>query len=755
MGTWSGDDGALHDIEDSSDGFDCEERSVTAFDILKELSIRGKGGSCDSTKSPTLPGSPASPGCRSPTDPSSGDLIDPEFEREFDAIIQQVSPTVESKAYRAQVYGLVAELLKEQEGCIEVCAFGSVPLETYLPDGDIDICAFFTCEASVGLTAVHHMLQREAETDGFLASYGSWLNEPKIGNDPQLVFAGVPVVKCVIGGIPVDISANQVRGLSAVCFLNSVDRSISANLMGLAPKHIFKISIIAVKVWCGYESRILGSQGGLLPSYAVEILVLNILNRYVECTTPAAVLYKFLEYYANFNWEECMLGLQPSAVQDECMLYRSDLDGTQDVFAPKFMNIIDPLDKANNLGRSVNQASAMRTQHAFKLGVQSMRYHMSQGGAHGARKFLQATSRLLNTQFKSRPDVGDGSWQELMPHSLHFDLKSQHNKLEELKAKFMSGGVETIMPAVPMGRVMGRALHSWRLSLSEIPTPATSALASPAGTPETPSAPNGPAGFASLEGIGWEDTPTKASPSWGQGGLVVGHLQARELDAASDLSSDSHLRSKRSSFDRGGHALWNSSKGHHMHIRYPHKTASASLQEVNNDVHNEAQWPGLGGSGSSHTAPSTSPEDISTKSVEPAPAENATKSEPAGTSWAALASGRKATPKLEAPASAPAVKNAWAGGSLATKLGGAARQQVKQREGNRGDSKQPVWTQSRDHREQHNDSRSHDNKRGGKNSGHGARRGHDSRQQKSDGQPDGDGWVTEVGKKKRSQHHHR
>ena len=120
MGTWSGDDGALHDIEDSSDGFDCEERSVTAFDILKELSIRGKGGSCDSTKFPTLPGSPASPGCRSPTDPSSGDLIDPEFEREFDAIIQQVSPTVESKAYRAQVYGLVAELLKEQEGCIEV-----------------------------------------------------------------------------------------------------------------------------------------------------------------------------------------------------------------------------------------------------------------------------------------------------------------------------------------------------------------------------------------------------------------------------------------------------------------------------------------------------------------------------------------------------------------------------------------------------------------------------------------------------------
>ena len=56
-----------------------------------------------------------------------------------------------------------------------------------------------------------------------------------------------------------------------------------------------------------------------------------------------------------------MLGLQPSAVQDECMLYRSDLDGTQDVFVPKYMNIADPLDKANNLGRSVNQVTRLNS----------------------------------------------------------------------------------------------------------------------------------------------------------------------------------------------------------------------------------------------------------------------------------------------------------------------------------------------------------------------------------------------------------
>lgn len=76
------------------------------------------------------------------------------------------------------------------------------------------------------------MLQRECENEN--ACF-------QIEADPQLVFAGVPVIKCVVGNIPIDISANQVRGLSAVCFLNSLD-------MVMGAKHLFKRSIIAVKV---------------------------------------------------------------------------------------------------------------------------------------------------------------------------------------------------------------------------------------------------------------------------------------------------------------------------------------------------------------------------------------------------------------------------------------------------------------------------------------------------------------------------
>ena len=71
------------------------------------------------------------------------------FEQEFDAIIAAASPTAATNLYRSEVYRWVAAVLKTLHVCVEVCPFGSTPQETYLPDGDIDICAFFTCDVSV------------------------------------------------------------------------------------------------------------------------------------------------------------------------------------------------------------------------------------------------------------------------------------------------------------------------------------------------------------------------------------------------------------------------------------------------------------------------------------------------------------------------------------------------------------------------------------------------------------------------------
>lgn len=55
------------------------------------------------------------------------------------------------------------------------------------------------------------------------------------------------------------------------CLLLQVDRLIGKD-------HLFKRSIILIKTWCYYESRILGAHHGLISTYALETLVLYIFH---------------------------------------------------------------------------------------------------------------------------------------------------------------------------------------------------------------------------------------------------------------------------------------------------------------------------------------------------------------------------------------------------------------------------------------------------------------------------------------------
>ena len=54
-------------------------------------------------------------------------------------------------------------------------------------------------------------------------------------------------------------------------FFWQVDHLINQN-------HLFKRSIILIKAWCYYESRILGAHHGLISTYALETLVLYIFH---------------------------------------------------------------------------------------------------------------------------------------------------------------------------------------------------------------------------------------------------------------------------------------------------------------------------------------------------------------------------------------------------------------------------------------------------------------------------------------------
>lgn len=116
-------------------------------------------------------------------------------------------------------------------------------------------------------------------------------------------------------------------------WLWQVDQLIGKN-------HLFKRSVVLIKAWCFYESRILGAHSGLISTYALETLIVHIINLYHStlcsplavspcypilfklqlfgymltnwyCTNGSflnfaavqQVLYKFLAYYSKFDWE--------------------------------------------------------------------------------------------------------------------------------------------------------------------------------------------------------------------------------------------------------------------------------------------------------------------------------------------------------------------------------------------------------------------------------------------------------------------
>ncbi|XP_020108304.1 uncharacterized protein LOC109724067 [Ananas comosus] len=289
-------------------------------------------------------------------------------ERRAADIVARVRPTDDSESKRKSVVAYVQKLIGVSLGS-EVFPFGSVPLKTYLPDGDIDLTAFGSAAPdSTLISDVRCILEYEEQNSD--AEF-----EVK---DVQYINAEVRLVKCLIDNIIVDISFNQMGGLCTLCFLELVDRHIGKD-------HLFKRSIILIKAWCYYESRILGAHHGLISTYALETLVLYIFNLFHKTMDgPLAVLYRFLEYFSNFDWDNYCISLYgpvaiaslPDIVIEDTDIRSADLLLSQEFvkrsikkfslpltesekssakFCPKYLNIIDPLRENNNLGRSVSK----------------------------------------------------------------------------------------------------------------------------------------------------------------------------------------------------------------------------------------------------------------------------------------------------------------------------------------------------------------------------------------------------------------
>ncbi|KAL6867618.1 hypothetical protein ACP4OV_015642 [Aristida adscensionis] len=270
-------------------------------------------------------------------------------------LIARIQPNAHSEGRRQAVYNYVQRLIMNCLSC-QVFTFGSVPLKTYLPDGDIDVTAFGNSEELKDNWAnlVRDALEHEEKSES------------------------------------AEFRVKEVQYIQA-----EIDNLINQN-------HLFKRSIILIKAWCFYESRILGAHHGLISTYALETLVLYIFHIFNNSFTgPLEVLYRFLEFFSNFDWEKFCLSLwgpvpisslpdmtaePPRVDSGELLLSKSFLDNcstfyavmprTQEVqgqpFVSKHFNVIDPLRTNNNLGRSVSKGNFFRIRSAFAFGAKRL-----------------------------------------------------------------------------------------------------------------------------------------------------------------------------------------------------------------------------------------------------------------------------------------------------------------------------------------------------------------------------------------------
>ncbi|KAF5811511.1 putative polynucleotide adenylyltransferase [Helianthus annuus] len=326
--------------------------------------------------------------------PNAGSLVDTlDSERWLIAeertaeLIACIQPNQPSEERRNAVADYVQRLIMKCFPC-KVFTFGSVPLKTYLPDGDIDLTAFSDSPnlKDSWASEVCDLLQTEEKNE----------NAEFQVKEVQYIQAEVKIIKCLVENIVVDISFNQLGGLCTLCFLEEVDHLINHN-------HLFKRSIILIKAWCYYESRILGAHHGLISTYALETLVLYIFHVFNNSFAgPLEVLYRFLEFFSNFDWDNFCVSLwgpvpinslpdvtaePPRKDSGELLLNKVFLDACSSVYAvfpsgqdsqgqpfiSKHFNVVDPLRVSNNLGRSVSKGNFFRIRSAFSLGAKKLK----------------------------------------------------------------------------------------------------------------------------------------------------------------------------------------------------------------------------------------------------------------------------------------------------------------------------------------------------------------------------------------------
>jgi hypothetical protein len=210
-------------------------------------------------------------------------------------------------------------------------------------------------------------------------------------SDINIILADVKLIKCKFDSLSFDISINNFVGLCKLIFIHYLETNSFKQVL-------FKKSLFLIKAWCYYEGSVLGSNMGLLASYALEILIIYMFNNYSgKFTNEIGALFTFFKMMNETDWDKSIVTIfgclsidtfyeklkifdfkleallkemienkySPIDFEASVKLAKTfekfaDMDKIQNFFSnkkaitTKYLNIIDPMFHTNNLGKSVN-----------------------------------------------------------------------------------------------------------------------------------------------------------------------------------------------------------------------------------------------------------------------------------------------------------------------------------------------------------------------------------------------------------------
>ena len=245
-----------------------------------------------------------------------------------DFILELTGPTSKLESERninfSIVKGIIINILNKKFPYYNtfILPYGSFPMKAYLKNADIDITIFLQSKEEKNIimelpidliNSMIILIKEEFEQYNKKSAF-------ELFSEIKIIMADIRLLKCKIGNISLDISVNNFSGIYKVVLIDYIEKQFknefdklnlfNDTLFNENKIQIFRRTLILIKSWCFFEGNLMGSNIGLMASYALEILVIYVFNLYYnDIFNEFDGFEKFFEVMDKFDWEKSVISL--------------------------------------------------------------------------------------------------------------------------------------------------------------------------------------------------------------------------------------------------------------------------------------------------------------------------------------------------------------------------------------------------------------------------------------------------------------